>query len=606
VAKLALVVVALVALTLGVASSSRADKRQLPCGLPESGGTAWIDYAWPTYAPIFARKGVILATGSGAFPAQMRAAGAGTVHWDMNLKARVGTPNVPIDPTTIVGRANKLFDYAVAQTGCSTPLIAENELFGANLVTPWSDTTRQYRDNVLVYLKTLAERGARPFLLVNTRPYLGGEAADWWREVSKYTDIVREVYPSAKVLYRQGPILANRTLRVSMRRGIVDFTEIGIPTSKLGVMLGFHKGRSSAGGRAGLQPASAWFRVAKWQALSAKAIAKETDLASVWSWGWGEWTEADRDPDRNGAACVWLWVRSPSLCDGPTKAGPDFDASLTEGQVVLPSGAKCVVGETPLRMSDISRLQKVTGDREIAVGALLARAAESRSTTSVSAKDVRAAERAVIAAHFGGSAVAYRRALAAAGATPEVARGVLADVIRHVQIERTLRVGPPSGAAVSTFYRSYPELVVRPVVVDPAPSWLGWRTQGFALASFAPSKVMSLPTVKAAKPQPAKAKPGTAKRKKPKAEPPNVRSVEGSFSVRATGPPQALATLPLASVSRSIASVLQVFARRVAFDNWTTVRQVDALRSTICRRDDLPVPTAIELTDYLPFLSATG
>jgi hypothetical protein len=605
VAKLALLAVALSALTLGIASSSQADRRQLPCGLPELNGTAWIDYAWPTYSTIFGRKGVILATGSGDFPARMRATGASTVHWDMNLKARVGVPNAPLDPATIVDRANRLFDYAVQQTGCPTPLIAENELFGANLVTPWSDSNRVYRENVLVYLKTLAERGARPFLLVNTRPYFGGEAEEWWREVSKYTDIVREVYPSAKVLYSQGPILANRTLRTAMRAGIVDFTQIGIPTSKLGVMLGFHKGRSAGGGRAGLQPPSAWFRVAKWQALSAKAIAKEANLATVWSWGWGEWTEADRDPDRNGAACVWLWARSPSLCDGPAVAGEGFDASLTEGQIILPSGAKCRVGDTLLRNNDISRLQRMTGDREIAAGALLARAAES-SWAPVDAKAVQAAERAVIAEHFGGSSAAYRQALAAAGATPAVARGVLADVIRHVEIEQTLHVGAPSGAAVSTFYRSYPELVVRPVQVEPAPSWLGWRTSGFALASLAPTKVMKLPTVKAQPLKPKPAKPKSGKPKKPKPEPPNVRSVEGSFVVRATGPAQPLATLPLASVSQSISAVLQTFARRVALDGWTTSKQVEALRSTTCRRDDLPVPTAVELTDYLPFLSATG
>src|SRR6266498_1819625 len=88
-----------------------------------------------------------------------------------------------------------------------------------------------------------------------------------------------------------------------MRTAIADFTEIGIPTSKLGVILGFQTSRG-AGGRGGLEPASAWFRVAKWQALSAKAIAKETKLASVWSWGWGEWSAAEHDPDKKLASFV--------------------------------------------------------------------------------------------------------------------------------------------------------------------------------------------------------------------------------------------------------------------------------------------------------------
>jgi len=580
--KLALLVLALSAVTLGAASGSLADRRQLPCGLPDQDGTAWIDFGWPTLAPIFAHKGVIVAVSSGDFPAQMRATGASTVHWDMNLRNRIGVPNAPNDPATIVDRANTLFDYAVQQSGCATPLIAENELNGAGLVTPWSDTNEQYRANVLTYLRTLAERGARPFLLVPSAPYTGGEAADWWREVAKYSDLVREVYPSAKALYAQGPILGNRYLRTEMRTAIADFTEIGIPTSKLGVILGFQTSRG-AGGRGGLEPASAWFRVAKWQALSAKAIAKETKLASVWSWGWGEWSAAEHDPDKEGAACVWLWARSPSFCAGPAAAGSGFDASLTEGQMILPSGAQCRVGDALIRWTDIARLRKVTGDTDVAASALLARAAES-SKSKVTPKEVRAAERAVIAEHFGGSSSRYRAALAGAGANAALARGILADAIRRVRIERTLRVGSPSGAAVSTFYRSYPELVARPMTVKPAPSWLGWRTRGWALASIAPPRVFALLQGNRS----------------------IVRSVEGSFTVRATGAGRPLATLPLSSVASSIRSALEVFARRAAFDRWTTSMQVAALRSTTCRRDDLPVPSAIDLTDYLPFLSTTG
>jgi hypothetical protein len=583
--KVGLLVLVLAALSLGAASGSQADRRELPCGLPDQGqdGTLWIDFGWPGLADVFAKPGVIIAASSGDFPAQMRTRGAATVHWDMNLRNRVGIPNAPADPATIVDRANKLFDYAVQQSGCTTPLIAENELFGAGLVTPWSDTNEQYRANVMTYLRTLSERGARPFLLINSPPYTGGDAADWWREVSKYADLVREIYPGAKGLYKLGPVVGNRFLRTTMRQSLADFTEIGIPTSRLGVMLGFQTGKGG-GGRVGLQPSAAWFRVAKWQALSAQAIARETNLASVWSWGWGEWTPPEQDPDKPAAACVWLWARSPSLCNGPEAAGTDFVASRTEGQIVLPSGAQCRVGDRGLLMTrDILALQTLTGDRELAYAGLLARIAET-PYAKVTAKDVRQAERAVIAEHFNGSAAAYRAALADAGANTTIARGVLADALRHLRLERTLHVAPASGAAVATFYRSYPELVARPVIVKPTPSWLGWRTRGWAFDSIAPPRVFTLGV-------------GTKS---------VVRSVEGSFVVRATGPGRPLATLPLASLVPSIRSVLDVFARRVAFDSWTTTRQTEALRLTICRRDDLPVASAVELTDYLPFLSTTG
>ena len=61
---------------------------------------------------------------------EARAAGAGTVHWDMYLRKRVGTPSDPADPALIEKRADALFDYAVEVSGCQTPLIALNELWG--------------------------------------------------------------------------------------------------------------------------------------------------------------------------------------------------------------------------------------------------------------------------------------------------------------------------------------------------------------------------------------------------------------------------------------------------------------------------------------------
>ena len=44
----------------------------------------------------------------------MRALGAGTVYFDLNLKNRVGTPTKPTDTSTMPDRAQKLFTFAVA------------------------------------------------------------------------------------------------------------------------------------------------------------------------------------------------------------------------------------------------------------------------------------------------------------------------------------------------------------------------------------------------------------------------------------------------------------------------------------------------------------
>lgn len=551
------------------------------CGRPE-GHVHWIDYGRPEFTDIFARPGTILAVSSGDFPAQMRAAGALTIYWDMYLSRRVGTPTVPADPAIAINKANILYEYAAAQTSCSTPWIALNELFGSSLPTPWSDWNTEYRANVLAFVQTLAARGARPFLLVNSKPYMGGAAAAWWQQVAAVSDIVRETYLNAKTLYGQGPIVANRTLRQAMRKGVGDFMAIGIPPEKLGVMLGFQTTKGT-GGREGLEPKQAWMEVVKWQALAARQVAADIPISTIWSWGWGPFSKAESDPDKSAAACVWLWTRAHPLCDGPTAAGSGWDESTTEGQIRLASGVQCTVGRRAITNGAIDDLQGLTGDREIAYSALLARAAESEYAV-VGSKQILAAERAVIAARFNGSAGAYRNALAQAGASVNVARGILGDELRRFAISRTLYARAPTAAEIATFYESYPDLLVRPVSAKPAPAWLGGKLAGFALDSIAPDGVFELRGSNVH----------------------TVRTISGTFKVRVTGDARPLGTMPLTLVTPAIRSALSYFARGVAFSEWTVGRQHSALSETTCRKDDLPAPASVELESFVPALSASG
>src|SRR5438874_1337614 len=109
----------------------------LPCGLPQT-APLWVDYAdgmVPFWSTIFARPGIVGAASNFIVPPQLRAKGAKTVYFDLYLNNRVGTPSKPADPTTIQGRADKLFDTAASSSGCATPLVALNELSGANLPT---------------------------------------------------------------------------------------------------------------------------------------------------------------------------------------------------------------------------------------------------------------------------------------------------------------------------------------------------------------------------------------------------------------------------------------------------------------------------------------
>jgi hypothetical protein len=551
------------------------------CGRPDR-VTNWIDSAPPTLATVFGRPGTILAVSSGDFPSQVRDQGAVTIHFDMYLKARVGLPSTPLDPAMVPDRANRLFDYAVQQSGCSTPWIAENELSGARLETPWSDSNAQYRQNILTYLQTLAARGARPFLLVSSAPYTGGEAASWWQQVAAVADIVRETYFSAKRLHAMGPIIANRTLRQGLRNAIDPFLAIGIPASRLGVMLGFMSTTALKVGRDGLQPAQAWFDVVKWQALAARQVAQEAHISTIWSWGWKSYSGPD-DPDFGRAACVWLWTRAPALCNGPGAAGRGWNTSMTEGQLVFPPGTQCTVGDARVLGSSISRLEALTGDHELAYSAAFARTVESR-IVHVSPSDVTKAERALIANRFRGSRRAYTAALARAHVSVAIVRGILGDRLRRDRLERRLPVPRASASQVQNFYESYPDTRVLKVKAQPAPSWLGGRATGFALESAAPDGLFG----------PAGGKVRT------------LETSDGSYKVRVLGGAKPLGSMPLSLVAPAIRVALASFARGDAFEQLTTKVQTAALAKTTCRGDDLPVPGPVELDAFVPFLSASG
>ena len=311
------------------------------CGLPRR-EPLWIDFADGSvpYWPMFARPGIVGAAANFIYPAQLRERGAKTVYWEMNLKQRVGTPTNPMDPALVEDWADRVFYRAVASSACGTPWIALNELWGANLPAPWSPTNTQYRENVLNFVRRLSALGAHPFLLINSKAFTDGEAGDWWREVARYSDFVREIYFSAPQIHRQGPVLGSRTLRNAFRRGVTELTAIGIRPSKIGIFLGFHT-NPGQGGREGLKPASAWFNHIKLQVLAVKQVRREIPFATVWSWGWGEWAAADRDPDKPAAACVYLWTRDHRLCGGPAMAGRGFDP-LAAGRPAQPPRRRAV------------------------------------------------------------------------------------------------------------------------------------------------------------------------------------------------------------------------------------------------------------------------
>ena len=554
-----------------------------PCGLPTA-KPLWIEHTPPgIITRVFGKPGLVLGASTGDFPAKLRATGAKTVYWDMNLNRRVGTPTAPADPATMVDRADRLFTFAASQSACAQPRIVLNELFGSTLETPWSASNQQYRDNVLAFLRRLAERKAKPYLLIPGAPFTATEeAAAWWREASRYADLVSEVYFAGPTLHKLGPILSSRRVRMTMRQRLGRLAAIGIPASKQGIVLGFQTSRG-AGGREGLEPAQAWYRLVKLQTLAVKQVARETGLGTVVSWGWASYRTSDHDDEKVPSACVYLWARDTKLCNGPAVAGPGFEASLTEGQIILPGGAQCVVGRRPVARTSLTGLTRVTGDRDVAFSVLLGRMAEA-PYAEVAPKRVAAAERAIIAGRFGGSRAAYLAALRRAGATAAVARAGLADELRRLAVESRLRAPAPPAAEVTAFYQAYPELLTRSLRSKPAPWWLGGRPRGVALQPLAPTAVFSLPTGRKA----------------------SVADIDGSYAVTALGATQPLGSLTLAQARPAISAALSVFARRAAFETWSSGRQEYLLRTAVCARDDLPVLGTIRVSSYLPFLSLTG
>jgi hypothetical protein len=552
----------------------------LSCGLPET-RTTWIDFADGSvsfWRDRFARPGVVVATGGSGLAAEARAAGAATVDWDMYLRKRVGTPSDPADPGVVDQRADALFDYAVTVSGCQTPLIALNELWGASLPTPLTPTADRYRSNVLRFVSRLAQRGGRPALLVSSDPFTGGDAAAWWRSIGSVSDLVLENYANANVIWRAGPVDGSRRLRVRYRQSAAKLIALGIAPSRIGLMIGFQTGPGK-GGREGLQPRSRWFDVTKWQALAARQVAREFRLAHVWSWGWAQRDEKSNDPDKTLAACVWLWARDASLCDAPSVVGKELDPDLKTGQLDLPAGTRCLYDTKALSASSVAALARLTKDRELALTALVVRAIEG-DLVRLSSSDTIDLERRIVRARFGGDAAAYRDAVAEAGASLPAARAVLGDELRQRAIARRLGAARVSTADIARFRTTFASVRARQVVVSPAPSWLP-EGRGVALATSAPDTVFRV---------------GTDGRF-------TIRTVEGTFTVQPLDDPTELAALP-SDVSRpAIVRELRDERRAEVYADWTIRMQEAAESKLVCERDRLPELGVVSLSDFAPFLS---
>jgi hypothetical protein len=405
-----------------------------PCGLPDA-KPLWVDYAESSVAfrdELFRRPGLVLASSGTAVPQTLREGGAQTVYWHMKLTRIVGTPSEPTDAGTVAAGAAELFERAAASSGCATPVIALEELWGADLPTPWSPTNSAYRTNVLELARQLSARGARPFLFIHGNLELRGAAGAWWQQLSGSADIVYESYFHAPRTHALGPVLASRALRVAMRRPLSRLAALGIDPARLGLILGFHS-KPGTSGREGLQPLGAWLQFVKLNALAARQVAGELGLGSIWSWGWGTFDAAGADADKPLAACTYLWARDQTLCDAPSRA--TFDTSLVDGQLLLPEGIQCAFPAGMVSEAAVTRLAPFAGGTRVALTALVTRRALRRAVR-VSPSEVTRAERWLVASRYAGSYPHYRRALSRRGLTRADAVAILADSLRVRRLGR--------------------------------------------------------------------------------------------------------------------------------------------------------------------------
>jgi hypothetical protein len=194
-------------------------------------------------------------------------------------------------------------------------------------------------------------------------------------------------------------------------------------------------------GREGLQPREEWLRFVKWNALAARQVTLDERTSTIWSWGWANFGPQAVDPDKPAAACVYLWARDQSLCDGPAVAGPAFKRSLVEGPIVIPDGVECVSAAGKLRTAPILALAKLTRDRQQALDALFARQV-LRKRLPVPGAEIAAAEQEVIDRVFSGSRPEYLSALQRRSATREMALGILEDELRRDLVAEQLLAEP--------------------------------------------------------------------------------------------------------------------------------------------------------------------
>ena len=317
----------------------------------------------------------------------------------------------------------------------------------------------------------------------------------------------------------------------------------------------------------------------KLEALAVRQVTQELKTHSIWSWGWATFSEAGIDQDKSEAVCVYLWVRDQNICSGPGAAGPDFDPSLTVGQLNLSEGVLCTLPAGQIRSVAVDPLARAIGDRDIAASLVLERLVLQQEV-ELDARAVLAGELAFVDDHFHGNLSAYLAALRRIPLSRSAARGLLLDELRRDAVRARFTPARPGGHQISEFHLTYGGLRARLVETARPVAWLGGRTRGIAIETFAPTRVFSL------------ARRGY------------VRTIHGRIEVRPLDDTVFLGTIPIADARLAIEASLNRFARVYAYEAWLAKAEARALAEAICTADELPTSAVLTLDDLLPVVTA--
>ena len=305
-------------------------------------------------------------------------------------------------------------------SGCTQPVIAENELNGANTGRRRGRRpTRSTGATSSISCRRWPRAAPARCCSSRARRTRAARRGDWWRQVSTVRRHRARVYFAAPRIAKQGPVdgQPDDAQHASAKR-VAEFTcdrhpaEQARPDARLpdDARLGRPRGRRRA----------AWLEVTS-SGARRQQVASEARPALGLVVGLGRLERRRADPDKPRGLRLPLGPRPEPL----RRAGggrPGFNASLTEGQLVLPPGARCTLYGKPITESAICGAD--TGDRRR--GRRLQRrlrpARGERSRPRSRRKQLADAERAVVTSRFGGSFAALPRGAREGAREPAVRR----------------------------------------------------------------------------------------------------------------------------------------------------------------------------------------